>query len=406
MKTDIMLLAPASRSDNHYRPPFSLLYVASYYREQGMSVKIADFPFTEHIRNPKFWRNRDEMVSQSKAKMLNEVVVHNPKLIGISCYSTEYDEVKQLIADVRKISDAKIIVGGIHPTLRPQDFDGLADEVIRGRQDSGYACWDLIDMKHYSTPNPYAIRGVMLSCGQVVSGFGCPSRCTFCSSATLWQYFKGEQKPASVLYDELVMLKTKYGIKGFFIIDDLYTINKQRIKEFCLLIRNTGLVWACASRCNTLDEETVKQMAKANCIQLDFGVERGSDRSLKELQKGITLQQIRNVFKWCKKYKVRSLANFLVNIPDETQEDLKDIEKLIMEIKPTITLINVYQHYLGCKLGKQEPNESLMRWKRKYMIKVNWRNALKFSAIKHSRIDSWQTLSLLVKEGLNQFFGR
>jgi len=403
---DIVLISPPSRMDNHYRPPFSLLYVASYYREQGMSVKIADFPFTEHIRNPTFWKNRSAMVAQSKAKMLNEVVVNKPKAVGISCYSTELDEVKELISDVRRISDAKIVVGGIHPTLKPEDFNGIADEVIRGRRDNGYACWDLIDMKHYSTPNPYAIRGVMISCGQVVSGFGCPSRCKFCVSSTLWEYFKGEQKPAQVLYDELVMLKIKYGIKGFFIIDDLYTINKARIREFCSLIKKTGLVWACAARCNTLDEETIKAMSKANCIQLDFGVERGSDRSLKELQKGITLQQIRNVFMWCKKYKVRALANFLVNIPGETQQDLKDIEKLIMEIKPTITLINVYQYYLGCKLGKQEASEELLKWKRKYMVKVNWRNALKFSSIWHSRIDSFQTLSLLVKEGLNQLCGR
>lgn len=72
------------------------------------------------------------MLSECKTKMLNEVVVCNPKLIGISCYSTELDEVKKLIKDIQAISKAKIIVGGIHPTLRPQDFDGLADEIVRG----------------------------------------------------------------------------------------------------------------------------------------------------------------------------------------------------------------------------------------------------------------------------------
>jgi len=51
---DILLLSPPSRFDNHYRPPFSLLYVAGYYRSKGMSVRIADYPLEEQIRNKKF----------------------------------------------------------------------------------------------------------------------------------------------------------------------------------------------------------------------------------------------------------------------------------------------------------------------------------------------------------------
>jgi len=76
---------------------------------------------------------------------------------------------------------------------------------------------------------------------------------------------------------------------------------------------------------------------------------------------------------------------------------------LIKEIKPTITCINVYQYYEGCKLGKEpEPSNELMKWKRKVMIKSNWRSGFKWSAIKHSRIDKIGDLYLLIKEFLNQ----
>jgi radical SAM superfamily enzyme YgiQ (UPF0313 family) len=144
-------------------------------------------------------------------------------------------------------------------------------------------------------------------------------------------------------------------------------------------------------------------MANSGCIQLDFGVERGSDRALAELKKGITIEQIKTTFSFCHKYKIRSFANFLVNIPGETPQDWYDIEKLIKEIKPTITCINVYQYYEGCKLGKEpEPSNELMKWKRKVMIKSNWRSGFKWSAIKHSRIDKIGDLYLLIKEFLNQ----
>ena len=403
---DIVLISPPSRMDNHYRPPFSLLYVAGYYRNKGLSVKIADFPFEEQIRNSKFWRDRNAMLSECKTKMLNEVVVCNPKLIGISCYSTELDEVKKLIKDIQAISKAKIIVGGIHPTLRPQDFEGIADIIHRGRADIGNACYDLIDMKHYTTPNIYAIRGVMRKTAQVLSGFGCPSQCTFCVAPALRQHFKGDIKTPQSLCDEILELKTKYGFNAFYIIDDLFTLNKNKVKEFCSLIEKHNLAWGCNSRINTLDEETIKAMAGAHCIQLDLGVERGSDRALQDLKKGITIEQIKDTFRLCHKYRIRTFANFLVNIPYETPQDWDDIEKLIKEIKPTITCVNIYQYYEGCKLGKEPvPSKELMAWKRRVMIKYNWRSGFKWSAIRNSKVENIKDLCLLIKEGLNQLRG-
>jgi len=403
-RNDVLLVSPPSRMDSHYRPPLGLMYVASYYRDIGLSVRIADYPFAENIRNANFWRKRDEMVSQCKVKVLNEVYNTNPKLIGISCYSTEYNEVLSLIKDIRKISKADIIVGGIHPTLKPHDFDGIA-QIHQGRLDKGYACYDLVDMKHYLEPNPYLIRGVLLKGMYIVSGFGCPNQCTFCVASTLKQYFKSESKTPQVLYDEVVMLKDKYGIDGFYIIDDLYTINKEKVKEFCSLVAKTGLIWGCCSRVNTVDEETIKQMSKAGCIQLDFGVERGSNEALQRLKKGITIEQIKETFRLCEKYHLRTFANFLVNIPEETKKDREDIEKLVCKIKPTITCINIYEYYEGCKLGLASiPDSDLLQWKRRCMLNSNWNSGIKWSSLKHLKLKYYKALSLVIKEGLNQLF--
>lgn len=95
---DIVLMQP-NRLD-HYRPPLWAIYVGGYLKHKGLTVKVGDF---EQARN-----------------------------IGISCMSTEFDDVKLMIKELRNITSAKIIVGGIHPTLKPDDFKGLADAWIRG----------------------------------------------------------------------------------------------------------------------------------------------------------------------------------------------------------------------------------------------------------------------------------
>ena len=346
------------------------------------------------------------MLSECKAKMLYEVALYNPEYVGISCYSTELDEVKELIKEIREISKAKIIVGGIAPTLKPEDFKELADEVVQGRADVNCASWDLIDMTHYTTPNIYAIRGVLRKTAQVLSGFGCPNQCTFCVATTLHKYFKGEVKSPSKLCEEILSLKDKYKINAFYIIDDLFTLNKHKVREFCGFIAKSGLVWCCNARVNTLDEETIKLMSESGCVQLDMGIERGSDEALKRLKKGITIAQVKETFRLCKKYKIRTFANFLVNIPEETSQDWYDIEKLIKEIKPTITCINVYQYYEGCALGPEpQPTDALMQWKRRTMVKANWNSGFKWSAIKYSKYDI-KSMWLLVKEGLNQLCSR
>ena len=74
---------------------------------------------------------------------------------------------------------------------------------------------------------------------------------------------------------------------------------------------------------------------KSGCGGILFGVESGSQRILNLMKKGITIEQIKNTFKWANKYSLITDATVLLGgDPSETRYDIKMTEKLLREIKP------------------------------------------------------------------------
>lgn len=355
---DIVLMSP-KRLD-HYRPPLWSVYLGGYLKAQGLSVAIGEYK--------------------------------DAKNIGISCMSSEYEEVKRMIKSLRW-TKANIIVGGIHPTLKPNDFKGLSDTWIRGEAEVAlyetitkglkgevngsqypldeicFPDYSLIDMDYYSNANPYAIRGVYLRCAYIGASRGCPSSCTFCVAKSLRPWFGcGRFRSVENVWTEINHLRYRYQIDGFYLIDDLFTLYKDYVLDFCS--KSNGMLWGCNAKVSTLDEDMIKAMAKAGCIQIDVGVERGSDKALRDLKKGQTIEQVKKIFALCKKYGIRTFANFLINIPGETGYDLGDIVILIKQLRPSVVSVNVFQSYLGTEL-QAEPSEWADKWAKKMTKKYN-----------------------------------
>lgn len=313
---------------------------------------------------------------------------------------------------------AILIAGGIHPTLYPQHFFGpsspfdfavigegeqtlleLVQYIRSGKKDFthirglgfresetgrftltvprpldrdldeiSYPDYEGVDMAWYTTASPYAIRGVFSRSFYIASSRGCPSSCTFCVSKKLRVHHGVDHfirlRSPHALFSEIRLLRDRYGIDSFYFIDDLFTLKKSNVLEFCALMQKADLpvVWGCSSRVNTVDYDILRNMKAAGCVQIDFGVEKGSDQALQRLKKNITIQQIRDAFRMCRALNLRTFANFIVNTPDEDENDLKDILALTEEIRPTVVLVNLFTPYPGCeifeeKASKIEPEE-------------------------------------------------
>jgi radical SAM superfamily enzyme YgiQ (UPF0313 family) len=130
--------------------------------------------------------------------------------------------------------------------------------------------------------------------------------------------------------------------------DDTFTINKKRVIEFCRQYKERGLEisWSCNARAD-LEYHTMKEMRKANCRLLIVGYESGNENILKNIKKSITLKQIRDFAKNAKKVGILVLGDFMIGLPGETKETIKDTRRLIKEIKPEILQISVASPFPG-----------------------------------------------------------
>ncbi|MDI6886820.1 MAG: radical SAM protein, partial [archaeon] len=169
---------------------------------------------------------------------------------------------------------------------------------------------------------------------QIFTGRGCPYLCTFCSWPQTLMGRKYRERSVSNVLDELEWIQDKLpAVKEVFFEDDTFTINlslkkkalpkKNRVLEFCKEYRERGLdiIWACNARVG-LDYETMKEMRKANCRLLIVGYESGSDEILKNIKKGITVEQIRRFAKDARKAGLLVHGDFIIGLPGETKETM------------------------------------------------------------------------------------
>jgi radical SAM superfamily enzyme YgiQ (UPF0313 family) len=189
---------------------------------------------------------------------------------------------------------------------------------------------------------------------QIFTGRGCPNYCTFCSWPETLMGRKYRIRSIKNVVDEFEYIKKELPqVKEIFIEDDSFTIDKNRIMEFCdeLLERNINLTWSCQSRAE-LDYKTMKKMKEAGCRLLDVGYESGSDEILKNIRKGVTVKQLRKFTSNAKKAGLKILADFVIGFPGESIETIAETNQFIKEIKPDILQVAVATPIPGTKFYK------------------------------------------------------
>ena len=156
-----------------------------------------------------------------------------------------------------------------------------------------FPAYDKVDMDYYCRPNAWAIRPVYISSFNIFTSRGCPYNCNFCVAHTIFGRRVRFMNPQKVV-EHIEYLVQKYKIDAIYFGDESFTVSKERIYEIFNLLkkRNIKILFGCQTRVNLLDEELLKFMKKNGCIQIDLGIESGSDKMLKVINKGIDVKTI------------------------------------------------------------------------------------------------------------------
>ena len=172
--------------------------------------------------------------------------------------------------------------------------------------------------------------------------------CAYCDRPALGKGFRAMN--ARRVVDELEDCQKK-GIKEMFYYDDTFSVSMKRVDEICdeIIRRNIHMKWDIRTRVNVVTEALLEKMARAGCDRIHFGVESGNPRVVKEMNKGTSIQQVEDAFRLCKKYKIKTLAYFMLGNPTETFEDVKDTLRLSQKIKPDFMQMTILSPFPATK---------------------------------------------------------
>ncbi|HDQ40636.1 MAG TPA: radical SAM protein [Desulfonatronum sp.] len=224
----------------------------------------------------------------------------------------------------------------------------------------------------------------------LVSARGCPANCAFCGSPKFWKR-KVRFHSAGYFVDQLEQLYNK-GVKFFYISDDTFTMKKGRIIDICQQIIDRGLkiAWFAISRVNYVDEDMLLWMRKAGCIQISYGVESGSEKIRKSLNKRIDAQDIKRAFDLTVSYGILARAYFIYGSPGENAQTIRETTNLINQIKPLNVIFYILEIFPGTALYDDF----------KHRMKINddiWLNRIEH--IKYFETDRRLTADMVVTFG-------
>jgi len=199
----------------------------------------------------------------------------------------------------------------------------------------------------------------------VIVAKGCVARCTFCH-----RFEKGYRvNPLQKIIDHLKMLKEKYGVGRISIGDENFGSYKKETMELAKVLGSMGFVWKVGGiRAHTVDFESLKYWRKNGCEAVLFGIESGSPRILKVMEKKITLKQNIQALKDVYEAGLCTVIQLVIGMPGETEETIEETVDFLlktMEYYPE-PFKNKINYLVSINYAQSLPGTPLYEYAREY----------------------------------------
>lgn len=220
-------------------------------------------------------------------------------LVAITAMSAQAPAAYAL-ADQYRARGIPVVLGGIHPSMCPDEAAGHADAVVLGEADRLWA--DLLQdfgngkMKsRYHDPEPIDMAKIALPrrdlldpkgyviFNSVQTTRGCPFNCNFCSVTTM-SGVKYRFRPTEKVVEELRNLDGRF----IYFVDDNIIGNPRRAKELFKAFLPLKLGWASQVTVNfARDPELMRLARESGCYGVFIGFETFSNKSIRDAGKGV-----------------------------------------------------------------------------------------------------------------------
>lgn len=186
--------------------------------------------------------------------------------------------------------------------------------------------------------------------GFLLTSRGCPFPCIFCS-ATLRQSYGRDFRPHSAqrVVSDMVRLYKGFGINTYYMIDDVFTLDKQRVKEIAdgLIRENMPIRWIVQTRGDMLSADMCKHLKRAGCVGVKIGIESGVPRILKLIKKNAKPETMVAAADAVRGAGMSLTAYYMLGHPTETKAEMEETFRFAKRINADMIQVGFHTPYPG-----------------------------------------------------------
>jgi len=272
-------------------------------------------------------------------------------------------------ADALRATGKKIILGGIHITVCPNEAIHHADAIVTGEAESIWpeVCADLLAGKlkdryigsptlpSQMSPVDYRFFGDRryLTPASLFATRGCNRRCSFCVSSRYMGPYR--TKPLDVLEQEIDQLTKLYPGEFLQFTDDNLLANRNYGVELLALLRRKQRRFVTMVTVDQFcDIALMEEMAASGCLGVAVGVESIDDDNCASVSKYQNLQQpFLDAVRHANKYGIQTGALIMVGLPHDTSERLARTLQYLKHIPCSVYDIRILRIYPSTSLYNQ-----------------------------------------------------
>ncbi|WP_235010974.1 B12-binding domain-containing radical SAM protein [Aquimarina sp. AU119] len=186
---------------------------------------------------------------------------------------------------------------------------------------------------------------------------GCPYTCKWCSTAVYGQSYR--RRPASLVAQELVMLKKQYNPDTVWFVDDVFTVSHKWLKEFHdeVIKQDAIIPFECITRAERLNDDVLQQLKEAGCYRIWIGAESGSQKIVDAMDRRVKVETVREAIQKTNQLGIETGTFIMVGYPGEDEKDIAETIHHLKVANPTHFTITVAYPIKGTSLYTEIEND-------------------------------------------------